>query len=72
MPLALMNLWLVCCATLFGESQDANPSASTEVRLLMDILEAKPVSTVMVKEPSGGGIQVWEVDLKLAHPGGIK
>jgi len=54
MPLALMNLWLVCCATLFGEAQDANPSASTEVRLLMDILEAKPVSTVMVKEPSGG------------------
>jgi thiol:disulfide interchange protein DsbD len=48
MPLALVNLWLVGCASLFGETQNLNPSARTEVRLLLSASEAKPGSTIMV------------------------
>jgi len=48
MPLALVNLWLVGCVSLFGETQNLNPSARTEVRLLLSASEAKPGSTIMV------------------------
>ena len=48
MPLALVSLCLAGCVSLFGETQDSNPSARTEVRLLMSASEARPGSTVMV------------------------
>ncbi|MDG2213159.1 MAG: hypothetical protein P8M70_04970 [Verrucomicrobiota bacterium] len=64
MPLALVNLWLVGCASLFCEAQDSNHPARTEVRLLIAASEAKPGSPVMVEELAvgnsglGGGFEI--------------
>ena len=48
MPLALLNLCLAGCVSLFGEAQDSDSSARTEVRLLLVASEAGPGSTVLV------------------------
>jgi thiol:disulfide interchange protein DsbD len=48
MPLVLVSLCLAGCVSLFGETQDSDSSARTEVRLLISASEAKPGNTVMV------------------------